>query len=79
MILERSLGAEAFHSFVSQLIECNCSQVNCMYPLIFQAYHLCVTVGLNLWICTIHGSRCAIYGSLLRGRVVKGVGHLNHF
>ena len=26
---------------------------------------ICDTVGRNLWICVIHGSRCAIYGSLL--------------
>ena len=28
-----------------------------------------VTVGRNLWICEIHGSRCAIYGSLARAGI----------
>ena len=27
------------------------------------------TVGRNLWICEIHGSRCAIYGSLARAGI----------
>ena len=26
-------------------------------------------VGRNLWICEIHGSRCAIYGSLARAGI----------
>ena len=40
LILERSL-AEAFHSLSLNVIFHN--YVNCVYPLIFQAYHLCVT------------------------------------
>ena len=28
-----------------------------------------VSVGRNLWICDIHGSRCAIYESLVRAGI----------
>ena len=28
-----------------------------------------VSVGRNLWICTIHGSRCKIYGFLVRAGI----------
>ena len=33
-----------------------------------------IIVERNLWICAIHGSRCAIYGSLLRTGIPSGLG-----
>ena len=39
-------------------------QIN-MQGCIVLTHSAVLYVGRNLWICAIHGSRCAIYGSIL--------------